>query len=122
MRRRRSSTASAGNSTRNGRMLVAASTLMPTSVVSSPSRREYLDGQLGLSGSAVAPVETRVAAPWVLAARRLGRFPRGDPFLETRDLVLRPGAVARHRAVAQPRQDRVAPPGDVVVRPEVELG
>ena len=37
-------------------MLVAASTLRPmtTSVVSSLSRREYLDGQRGLSGSAVA--------------------------------------------------------------------
>src|SRR5262245_23513815 len=54
MRRRRSSTASAGNSTRNGRMLVAASTLRPmtTSVVSSLSRRDYLDGQRRLSASA----------------------------------------------------------------------
>jgi hypothetical protein len=40
--------------------------------------------------------------------------------LEERDSVVRPGAVAGHRAVAKARQDRLGVSGNVVARPEVE--
>src|SRR5512133_3663076 len=49
-----------------------------------------------------------------------GGFPSVDPLLEQGDALLVPRAVARHRAVADAVQDRVALAGDVVIRPEVD--
>jgi hypothetical protein len=45
---------------------------------------------------------------------------RLHPPLKGGNLILRPGAVAGHRAVPQAAQDRVTVPGDVVMRPQVE--
>ena len=45
---------------------------------------------------------------------------RLHPALKGGNLLVRPGAVAGHRAVPQAPQDRVTVAGDVVMRPEVE--
>src|SRR5207244_8499972 len=50
-----------------------------------------------------------------------GWLPGRDPVLEESDPLFCPGTVARHPAVTQAGQDRLAQPGDIV-RPEVELG
>src|SRR6187397_1238929 len=49
-----------------------------------------------------------------------GGLPSVDPLLEQGDALLVPRTVARHRAVADAVQDRVALAGDVVIRPEVD--
>src|SRR5262245_50577943 len=62
------------------------------------------------------------APPEGAAGRRSLGPPALDPGPEEVDLCRRPGAVARHRAVPETREDRIGVPADVVVRPQVEPG
>lgn len=51
----------------------------------------------------------------------LARRPLLDPASEEVDLILRPGSVARHRAVLELGEDPGGGVPDVVMRPEVEV-